>query len=44
VRAMIVAFVRAWAPAAGDTDTASPDVSPDDTPGATRSRLADDGR
>jgi TetR/AcrR family transcriptional regulator, regulator of autoinduction and epiphytic fitness len=44
VRAMIVAFVRAWAPAAGDTDTASPDISPDDTPGATRSTLADDGR
>ena len=44
VRAMIVAFVRAWAPAAGDTETAAPDDSPDDAPGATRSTPADDGR
>ena len=52
VRAMILAFVRAWAPAAGNTETAAPDVSPDespvaspdDAPGATHSTLADDGR
>jgi hypothetical protein len=44
VRAMILAFVRAWAPAAGNTDTAAPDESPDDAPGATHSTLADDGR
>lgn len=43
VRAMIVAFVRAWAPAA-DTETAALDVPPVGTPGATRSTLADDGR
>jgi TetR/AcrR family transcriptional regulator, regulator of autoinduction and epiphytic fitness len=43
VRAMIVAFVRAWAPAA-DTQIAALDVPPHGTPGATRSTLADDGR
>jgi TetR/AcrR family transcriptional regulator of autoinduction and epiphytic fitness len=40
VRAMIVAFVRAWAPAAGDADT----TAPDDVRGTTRSTPADDGR
>ena len=40
VRAMIVAFVRAWAPAAGDADP----TAPDDARATTRSTPADDGR
>jgi hypothetical protein len=45
VRAMIVAFVRAWAPAARDDDTTPPGAAPEDARGApTRSTPADAGR
>jgi TetR/AcrR family transcriptional regulator, regulator of autoinduction and epiphytic fitness len=43
VRAMILAFLRAWVPAA-DTETAAPDGPTGGTPGASHSTPADDGR